>query len=67
MAKVLVQVAGGDIQQKEARSVGELRDKVQAAGYQAMVDGEVVDDFYQLVDLDEGVPFVTFTKKTKGA
>lgn len=62
MGKVKVQVAGGAQQEKEAQTVGDLRDMVGADdGAQASVNGEPADDDYQLRNND----FVTFSKPVK--
>lgn len=63
MAKVQVQVAGGDIQSKEAYTVGDLKRMLDAEGYDAMVNGETESDSYELEDFN----FVVLTKKVKGA
>lgn len=61
MAKVQVQVAGGNIQQKEAETVCDLMHDVGAKGYTAAVNGEPVDVNYRLQDYE----FVTFAKPVK--
>lgn len=61
MAKVQVQVAGGDIQQKEADTVGELQTLVSAEGYTAAVNGEPEGSDYELSDYE----FVSFAKPVK--
>lgn len=65
MATVLVQVAGGDIQEKEADTLGELKRMLSAQDYQAVINkGETVDDDGYVF---ENCEFVALTKKTKGA
>lgn len=61
MAKVHVQVAGGEIQEIEADTVADAQKKVNAANYQAAVNGEPVDGDYEL----EEYQFVTFAKPVK--
>lgn len=62
MAKVKAQVAGGAQQDKEANTVGDLRDMVGAdENAQASVNGEPADDGYQLRNND----FVSFSKPVK--
>lgn len=61
MAKVQVQVAGGEIMQKDASSIRGLQCEVDAKGYQAAVNGEPVDEDYELEDYE----FVTFAKPVK--
>lgn len=63
MAKVQTQVVGGSIQQKEADTVGELKEMLGVGSYQATVNGEPQDDDYELADYE----FVAFATKTKGA
>lgn len=61
MAKVQVKVAGGEIQEREARTVGELARAMSVASYTALVNGEPVDDSYELSDYE----FVSFAKPVK--
>lgn len=61
MAKVQVQVAGGSIQQKDVGTVGELAKTVGAIGYQATVNGEPMNENYELQDFE----FVSFAKPVK--
>lgn len=61
MAKVQAQVAGGSIQQKEADTVGKLADALGVSGYTATVNGEPVDNDYELQDYE----FVSFAKPVK--
>lgn len=61
MAKIHVQVAGGEIQEIEADTVSEAQDKVNAGNYQAAVNGEPVDADYELSDFE----FVSFAKPVK--
>lgn len=63
MAKVQAQVVGGDIKQHEAQTVSELKSKLNLTNYQASVNGESVDDDYELSDYE----FVSFAQKVKGA
>lgn len=62
MAKVQVQVSGGDIKQKEAGTVSELKSQLGLDGYIATVNGEPVSSDYNLDDYE----FVTFSKAEKG-
>ena len=61
MAKVKVQVAGGQTQDKEATTVSDLSSMVSASGYQAAVNGEPADGNYQLRNND----FVSFARPVK--
>lgn len=61
MAKVQVQVAGGEIQQIEADTVGDAQKQVGAANYTAAVNGEPADNDYELSDYE----FVSFAKPVK--
>ncbi len=61
MAKVIVQVAGGKNQAKEAKTVGELAVKVKAEGFQAAVNGEPADEDQKLTAND----YVSFARPVK--
>lgn len=61
MAKIHVQVAGGEIQEIEADTVEEAQKQVNAANYQAAVNGEPVDGEFELEDFQ----FVSFAKPVK--
>lgn len=61
MAKVQVKVAGGEIQEREARTVGELARAMSVDSYTALVNGEPVDASYELSDYE----FVSFAKPVK--
>jgi len=61
MAKVQVQVAGGDIQQKDVGTISELAKQVNCEGYTATVNGEPVKNDYHLSDYE----FVSFAKPAK--
>lgn len=61
MARVQAQVAGGDIQRKDARTVDELSALVGASGYIATVNGEPQAGSYNLSDNE----FVSFAKPVK--
>jgi hypothetical protein len=61
MAKVQVKVSGGEIQEKEARTIGELKSLVGAEGYVASVNGEPEADTYSLSDYE----FVSLAKPVK--
>lgn len=61
MAKVQVQVAGGEIQQKEAEDIASLSKLVGAEGYIATVNGEPEESDYELSDFE----FVSFAKAVK--
>ena len=62
MAKVQIQVAGGDQQEKDVSTVGEARSAVGAeTGWQAQINGEPAKDSDQLRKND----FITFTKPVK--
>jgi hypothetical protein len=60
-AKVQVKVSGGDIQEKQATTVGELKKLVNAEGYVATVNGEPESDDYSLSDYE----FVSLSKPVK--
>ena len=62
MAKVQVQVAGGSVQQKDSGvTIGELAQSVGAEGFIATVNGEPVDNDYEVEDYE----FVSFAKPVK--
>lgn len=63
MAKVNVQVTGGTIQQKDAETVSDLKRMLNVDSYQATVNGDPVDDDYELTDYEH----VALTPKVKGA
>lgn len=63
MATVNVQLPGGDIKQYTATTVGQLASQLGKVNEQASVNGEPVDQSYELFDYE----FVTFTAKIKGA
>lgn len=50
MAKVIVKVLGGSPQEKEADTVGELREGLSLENYTATVNGETADDETELED-----------------
>jgi hypothetical protein len=52
MARVTAQVAGGTRKDGEARTIAELKAKLNADGYTAVVNGENEDDSYELRDGD---------------
>lgn len=62
MASVVACVLGGRPQRKEAETVGDLRDLMNLDGHKASVQGEPVDDDYELEDED----FVSFAPSVKG-
>lgn len=64
MARVRVQVAGGDVQIKEAATVECLAKLVGAEGYAATVDGEPADPDQEL-EGDDADQFVSFAKPVK--
>lgn len=61
MAKVIVQVAGGKNQPKEAKTVGELARKVNAECFTPAVNGEPADEDQKLATND----FVSFARPVK--
>ena len=63
MAKVQVQPVGGSITQREATTVSDLKRQMDLPTYQATVNGEPVDDNYDLEDYE----FVSLAPKVKGA
>ncbi len=63
MAKVQVQVVGGTIQPKEARTIGDLKRDLALTNYQASVNGEPKGDSHELTDYE----FVALSPQVKGA
>lgn len=63
MAKVNVQVAGGQIQQIEAATVAEVKQKLNASTYTATINGEPAQDSQSLTDYQ----FVALAAAVKGA
>jgi len=63
MAKVQVQVIGGDIKQMEATTVAELKSQLGLTNYTAHVNEEPQGDAYELNNFE----FVTFSQAVKGA
>lgn len=63
MAKVTVQCIGGEPQQKEVVTLGELKRSMDAFGYTATVNGEPEGDDYVLSDYE----FVSLAPAVKGA
>lgn len=63
MAKVNVQVVGGQIQQVEASTVAEVKQLMDAANYTATVNGEPATDAFALSDY----AFVALAPSVKGA
>lgn len=61
MAEVQYQIAGGEIRKEKATTVGQLKTKVGAEGYQATVNGEAEGDSYVLSEYE----FVAFAKQVK--
>lgn len=64
MAMVRVQVAGGSVQMKEAKTVGELAKAVGAYGYTATVDGEPAE-YSETLSGSDGSTYVSFSKPVK--
>lgn len=63
MAKVTVQVAGGQPQQKEAITIAGLKEQMSLPNHAATVNGEPADNSYELSDYE----FVTLAAAVKGA
>lgn len=63
MAKVIVQVTGGQKQELEAATVGEVKQKLQATGYTANLNGNPAKDEQSLNAYD----LVTLAPPVKGA
>ena len=64
MAKVMAKVMGGDIEQVEFSTLGEVKDYFDCNEYQAEVNGKVVEDNnYALKDYET----IELTAKVKGA
>ena len=64
MAKVQVQVAGGEIKEineEEITTVGDIKEELGKEDYVATVNGEPVDDDHELSDYE----FVTLAKPVK--
>lgn len=62
MAKVNAQVVGGQIQQIEANTVREVKQKLNAANYAAAVNGEPASDDQELSDYE----YVSLSPAVKG-
>lgn len=52
MANIMAQIAGGNRKQGEARTVGELKAKLNVMGHTAVVNGENQSDDFELSDND---------------
>lgn len=64
MAKVQVQLLGGEIKQMEAKTVGELANSLGIPStHEAFVNGEAVSSTTSLEDFN----YVSFAKKQEGA
>ena len=64
MAKVIARVMGGDLKEHNVSTLGELKQKLDASGYQATInDSPESDDSYEF----DGNEIVEFTAKVKGA
>jgi len=61
MAKVICQVAGGKNKQIDAKTVGDLANKMECQGYTAAVNGEPAD-FDQKLETND---FVSFARPVK--
>jgi hypothetical protein len=62
-AKVTVQPVGAALSQREAHDIRDLKSQLGLSSYQATVNGEPVDDDYELSDYE----FVSLAPKVKGA
>jgi hypothetical protein len=63
MAKVHAQVMGGDIKElADVSSVADVKSRLQATNHTATVNGEAVEDDYELSDFE----FVTLAPAVKG-
>ena len=63
MAQVVVKVIGGQPQNLDASTVRDVKQKLNALTHTATVNGESVDDTYQLMDNE----FVSLAPAVKGA
>lgn len=63
MAQVVVKVIGGQPQNLDASTVRDVKQKLNALTHTAIVNGESVDDTYQLMDNE----FVSLAPAVKGA
>jgi hypothetical protein len=63
MAQVVVKVIGGQPQNLDASTVGDVKRKLNASTHVATVNGESVDDSYELEDNE----FVSLAPSVKGA
>lgn len=63
MAKVITQVTGGQKQELEASTIGEIKARLGATGYTANLNGNPADDTEAVHDYD----FVTLAPAVKGA
>ena len=61
MAKVQVQVTGGQVQTIEAATIGEIKKKLGVPSYTAQVNGDPAADGHGLSDYE----FVTLTESVK--
>jgi sulfur carrier protein ThiS len=61
MAKVTVQLSGGNPELKKAQTVGQLKEMMDAEEYAATVNGEPVEDDYELSQYE----FVSLTPAVK--
>lgn len=63
MAKVMVKVAGGQVQEKDYSSLGQLKAAMGLTNYTASVNGEPESDDYELEDYE----VVNLSPSVKGA
>ena len=63
MAKVHAQVVGGSIKEITATTVREVKEQLDATKHTATVNGDPVDDNYELSDFE----FVSLAAAVKGA
>jgi len=64
MAKVQAQVLGGEIKSlADVGTVGDVKDRLQVTNHTATVNGEPVEDSYELSDYE----FVSMSPAVKGA
>lgn len=63
MAKVNAKVLGGNTVEREALTIGDLKQQMNLTNYTAKVNGEIAQDDYYLSEED----FVLFTANAKGA
>lgn len=62
MAKITVKVTGGNVQELQADTVADVKEELNLPEHTVTVNGEAVDDDYELEDYE----FVVLTEPAKG-